>query len=104
MNDMLDYFSEMGEHVTPEELDKLVDARNGLQRLQNVEPLPDLVNAPPHYTHGPMEVIDVIEGFELPYHLGNVVKYVLRYKHKGGVEDLKKARWYLDRFIERGGK
>lgn len=62
----------------------------------------DPVNSPAHYTHGPVEVIDVIEGFGLGYHLGNVVKYLLRCGHKGdAIEDLKKARWYLDREISR---
>ena len=65
----------------------------------------DMVNHPPHYNQGGMEVIDVIEagigdqGF-VGYLLGNILKYLLRFKHKGKpVEDLKKARWYLDRLI-----
>jgi hypothetical protein len=61
----------------------------------------DAVNHPPHYTHGPIEVIEIIEGFGLNYHLGNVIKYILRADQKGKlVEDLKKARWYLDRQIK----
>jgi hypothetical protein len=58
------------------------------------------VDHPAHYNAGSMEVIDAIEGLKLGFHAGNVVKYVARYKHKGGVEDLKKARWYLERLIE----
>lgn len=63
----------------------------------------DMVNHPSHYTYGRFEVIDVIkmalgELFE-GFLVGNVIKYVLRYKRKNGVEDLKKARWYLDRVI-----
>ena len=47
-------------------------------------------------------MIDAIEAWELPYHLGNVVKYVARAKHKGDeLTDLRKARWYLDRYIGR---
>jgi hypothetical protein len=62
---------------------------------------PDPVNHPTHYTSGPIEVIDLIEGFNLGFHLGNVVKYVLRSPLKGAeLEDLKKARWYLDRHID----
>lgn len=58
------------------------------------------VNHPAHYCVGGIEVIDAIEAWELPYHLGNVVKYVARAKHKGDeVTDLQKARWYLDRYI-----
>jgi hypothetical protein len=64
----------------------------------------DSVNHPAHYTYGPMEVIDIIEGFGLGFHLGNVVKYVLRAEHKNGLEDLKKARWYLDRLIQQREK
>lgn len=60
----------------------------------------DWVNHPPHYDFGPHETIDVIEAWDLPYHLGNVVKYVSRAKRKGKeLEDLKKAAWYLDRYI-----
>jgi hypothetical protein len=64
----------------------------------------DNVNHPAHYTYGPMEVIDIIEGFGLGFHLGNVMKYVLRAEHKNGLEDLKKARWYLDRLIQQREK
>lgn len=64
----------------------------------------DNVNHPIHYTAGRFETIDVIadsltsDGFE-GYCIVNVIKYVSRYRHKNGVEDLKKARWYLDRII-----
>lgn len=60
----------------------------------------DAVNHPSHYTRGKIEVIDFIEDQQLPYHLGNVIKYVARAGYKGNkLEDLKKARWYLDRYI-----
>lgn len=60
----------------------------------------DVINHPSHYTRGKIEVIDFIEDQQLPYHLGNVIKYVARAGHKGDkLEDLKKARWYLDRYI-----
>lgn len=62
----------------------------------------DAVNHPDHYKVGGIETIDFIEAKKLNYHLGNVVKYVARADHKGKrLEDLKKARWYLDREIER---
>ena len=61
----------------------------------------DAVNHPSHYTRGKIEVIDFIEDQQLPYHLGNVIKYIARAGHKGDkLEDLKKARWYLDRYIK----
>jgi hypothetical protein len=61
----------------------------------------DAVNHPAHYTQGKIEVIDALEDWKLGFHEGNVVKYVARAKHKGReLEDLKKARWYLDRRIQ----
>lgn len=61
----------------------------------------DNVNHPPHYKTGGIETIDFIEAKQLPYHLGNVVKYVTRAAHKGSeLEDLKKAQWYLNRHIQ----
>ena len=60
----------------------------------------DLINKPPHYTRSAVETIDAIEAWKLDFHLGNVVKYVSRAGHKGEeLEDLRKARWYLDRAI-----
>ena len=61
----------------------------------------DVINHPSHYTRGKIEVIDFIEDQQLPYHLGNVIKYIARAVYKGDkLEDLKKARWYLDRYIK----
>jgi hypothetical protein len=60
----------------------------------------DLINNPPHYTDGGIEVIDFIEAKRLDYHLGSVVAYVSRAGKKDDeLADLKKARWYLDRAI-----
>ena len=65
----------------------------------------DIINRPSHYTHGEVEPIDAIESWQLGFHLGNVVKYIARAAHKGSMlEDLRKARWYLDRHIERLAK
>lgn len=65
-----------------------------------IEAAKDMVNKPPHYTDGGMEVIDFIEAKRLDYHLGNVVKYITRAGKKDDeLQDLKKARWYLDRAI-----
>jgi hypothetical protein len=57
------------------------------------------VEHPTHYNKGKIEVIDFIEDQQLDFNAGNVVKYVCRYDMKGGVEDLQKARFYLDRLI-----
>lgn len=64
----------------------------------------DPVNHPSHYTDGRIEVIDFIEDKHLNFHLGNTVKYVARAGKKDPsktVQDLEKARWYLDREIRR---
>jgi hypothetical protein len=64
--------------------------------------LADQVNHPAHYTRGGIEAIDVIEAWDLGFCLGNTVKYIARAGHKGdALEDLRKARWYLDREIAR---
>ena len=66
----------------------------------------DVVNHPAHYTAGKVECIDAIEAATVGLEgiqamcTGNVIKYVWRWKRKGGVQDLRKARWYLDRLIE----
>ena len=66
--------------------------------------LDDMVNHPPHYNQYGVECIEALrsacgEGFEY-YLQGNVMKYLWRYRYKNGVEDLKKARWYLNKLIE----
>ena len=64
--------------------------------------LMDLINEPPHYTDGGIETIDFIEAKGLDYNLGNVVKYISRAGKKGpAMDDLQKARWYLNRAIEK---
>jgi len=63
----------------------------------------DPINRPSHYAEGrKYETIDVIEDWQLSYRLGNCLKYVSRAGRKDPtktIEDLKKARWYLDREI-----
>jgi len=65
----------------------------------------DSVNHPSHYTAGAIECIDALaaatvglEGLEAVC-TANAIKYLWRWKHKGGVEDLRKAKWYIDRLI-----
>ena len=67
----------------------------------------DNVNHPDHYkSSSGLEAIDVIEAFTAELSgleavcTGNALKYLLRWKKKNGVEDLKKARWYLNRMIK----
>jgi hypothetical protein len=98
---------------------KLVVHKNAIQRTIEWESSPDRgeknlsmkidkidnVNHPKHYqTPGGIECIDMIsstlgeEGFS-NYCQGNIIKYVVRYRQKGGIESLQKARWYLDTLI-----
>lgn len=66
----------------------------------------DMVNHPPHYiSETGLEVIDVIEAFTFNLNgieatdTGNVIKYICRWKEKNGIEDLKKAQWYINHLI-----
>lgn len=72
---------------------------------EQMERRQDVVNHPAHYTNGKIECIDAIEaatdgltGFK-GYAVGNIIKYLWRWHKKNGLEDLKKARWYLDKLI-----
>ena len=60
------------------------------------------INHPPHYggIGNRYEAIKVIEAWDLDFCLGNAVKYISRWKEKGGVNDLKKAVWYVNRRIQ----
>ena len=63
----------------------------------------DPVDRPSHYVKNGLESIDVIEAFvpdPYSFYMGNVLKYVQRHMDKNEVQDLKKARWYLDKMIE----
>ncbi len=64
----------------------------------------DMVNNPKHYNESGIECIDALQamlgdGFE-SYLQGNIAKYLWRYKYKNGLEDLRKAQWYLNKLIE----
>jgi len=81
-------------------LESAREMKAALDALDKIKDRPDPVNHPPHYKAGGVETIDFIEAKDLNYRLGNVVKYVTRAEKKGNpIEDLKKARWYLDREI-----
>lgn len=63
-------------------------------------PTHDPVNSPTHYTAGGIETIDFIEAKGFGYNLGNAIKYISRAGRKDDtLQDLKKARWYIDREI-----
>jgi len=64
--------------------------------------LSDEVNHSSHYQSQKMEVIEVIEAFNLDFCLGNAIKYILRAGKKGSTtNDLEKALWYITRAIEK---
>ena len=63
----------------------------------------DNIKNPPHYANSEIEPIDYIIKNKLTYCEGNVVKYITRWRKKGGVEDLKKAKQYIDIIIEKEG-
>ena len=76
---------------------------SSVSELNNME---DMVNSPSHYADGKIECIEAIEeatkglqGMEAVC-TANVMKYIWRWKKKNGIEDLKKARWYLNRLID----
>lgn len=74
-----------------------------VKNAKEAQKIIDNVNHPSHYTFGKIEVIEAIEDWQLGYHLGNVVKYVARSGKKDPsktIEDLKKAKWYLERKIQ----
>lgn len=84
----------------PEKKEVTVEQQNIEEPVVELPKKEDVINHPSHYTRGKIEVIDFIEDQQLPYHLGNVIKYIARAGYKGDkLEDLKKARWYLDRYI-----
>lgn len=75
------------------------------QAWRELEARHDMVNHPPHYTRGGIECIDALasatadlQGLDAVC-TANAIKYLWRWKHKGGVEDLRKAKWYIERLI-----
>ena len=83
-----------------------VACENAEAECCDVEPDNDMVNHPSHYTQGGIECIDALKaatvsktGIEAVC-TANAIKYLWRYEEKNGVEDVKKARWYIDRLIK----
>ena len=87
------------------ELDQ-ASCENAEAECCNKEPNVDMVNHPSHYTQGGIECIDALKaatvsktGIEAVC-TANAIKYLWRYEEKNGIEDVKKARWYIDRLIK----
>ena len=73
-------------------------ARKVMKEIQERE----MVNHPDHYQGNKMEVIDIIEDYNLGFSLGNAVKYILRADKKGNKkQDLEKAIWYINRELSK---
>lgn len=92
-----------------------VDTRNGLLTFKggrdvlysgdDTGNIVDNVNSPSHYGQGKIEAIEYISDFLTPeeyqgFLRGNIAKYLHRFPYKNGIEDLKKAQWYLERLIQ----
>lgn len=84
------------------------DESSDLSGTYNSLPSKDMVNRPPHYNTSGIECIDAMKAMcdralvepHAAYCWQNTFKYLWRWPYKNGLEDLKKARWYLDRLIE----
>ena len=61
----------------------------------------DNINQPKHYTKAKIEPIDFINAHDMDFLEGNIIKYIARYKYKGGIEDLEKAEFYLRMLLQR---
>ena len=69
----------------------------------NVRVNEDIVKHPSHYTKG-IEMWEYAYSQNLNFFEGNIIKYVTRWRHKNGIEDLLKAKQYLDKLIEKEQK
>ena len=90
-------------HVVDEEPKKKPYVPPMIEIINDVD---QMVSHPPHYqSKNGLEVIDVIKAFTADlngteaYNVGNIIKYICRWKHKDGLRDLKKASWYLNDLI-----
>ena len=84
--------------------DKLAIAYDHVYKNMD-ENVPDMVNHPKHYTQGGIECIDALKaatvgkrGIEAVC-VANVIKYLWRYEKKNGIEDIRKAKWYIERLL-----
>lgn len=70
--------------------------------VEGIKAQKEAIDSPAHYggKGNVYEAINVIEAYNMDFVEGNVLKYLLRYKKKNGLECLKKAQWYLNRLIE----
>ena len=114
-NEYTDTYACVFDEMSDEMLDKIYNwykelapatCENAEDSCCNKEPNVDMVNHPAHYTQGGIECIDALKaatvsktGIEAVC-TANAIKYLWRYEEKNGIEDVKKARWYIDRLIK----
>lgn len=111
----LDLINASLENLDKKDVDFSLSADNSIQFTNHAlayalksqeDTKPDMVNHPPHYNVNGFEAIDIIKAFTegltgiQAVDTGNAIKYILRWHNKNGVEDLKKARWYIDHLIK----
>lgn len=95
-----DYRHQLEHYISRKEL-SLNDQYAEIEKVRQ-----DIINSPSHYADSAIECIDAMEAMMTPeqfigYLRGNVFKYQWRYEKKNGIEDLKKAQWYLERLTEK---
>lgn len=84
------------------EYSSIPSSQDMMKALEKLEAQKEMVNHPKHYNVGELEAITVIEdqGLGEAFCASNIIKYIMRYKHKGTpLEDLKKIKWYTERLI-----
>ena len=92
---------ELNDNGATKESSLISQATNLLQSMYAITvPTKNSATSPDYYGKYEVKPIDFIVDNNLPFAEGNIVKYVVRWKQKNGVEDLKKARVYLDKLIE----
>ena len=76
------------------------------EEVKTADNVPDMVSHPKHYTQGGIECIDALKaatvgkrGIEAVC-VANVIKYLWRYEEKNGIEDIRKAKWYIERLLK----
>lgn len=104
-------FTEMDDVELYDVYKRLIDInlgtyKNAVDEGCNTELAPNMINHPSHYNQGGIECIDTIKaatvgkvGIEA-FCVGNAIKYLFRYEEKNGIEDVEKAKWYIDRLIK----
>ena len=94
------------DHVYKNSEARLDDSHLKNEEVKMDENAPDMVNHPKHYTQGSIECIDALKaatvgkrGIEAVC-VANVIKYLWRYEEKDGIEDVRKAKWYIERLLK----